>query len=139
MSRRRTSPYPGGWVDEGPAAVVSHTGRHDPRPAVTIADMTPILVGTVLSITRDKAADDAHAKADAKLRQRFSIRPENRFEVPLRADARRQRYDNAPRCGVMMRYAKEPCARLAGHKREHLTASKLENANLSRRSPRKAA
>lgn len=24
--------------------------------------------------------------------------------------------DTAPRCGVLMRYAKEPCARRAGHK-----------------------
>lgn len=38
------------------------------------------------------------------------------------------RTDRLPRCGVVMRQAKEPCARMAGHRGNHSTRYALDNA-----------
>jgi hypothetical protein len=48
---------------------------YEPRPAVVVGAMRPILRGTVLS---QKHADGSHDAADARLRQKYSIHPENR-------------------------------------------------------------
>lgn len=78
MSLIRTGHTPDAWRDEGPNRAYSPTGRHDARSAAIIGSMRPVIKGTVLSVSRDRTDDDAHTKADARLRARYSIRPENR-------------------------------------------------------------
>ncbi len=39
--------------------------------------------------------------------------------------------EKLPRCGVMMRYAQEPCARAVGHRGCHKTRYAMDNAYLA--------
>jgi transposase len=43
-------------------------------------------------------------------------------------------FPNTPRCGELLRYIKEPCARLAGHADHHRSRASLEADNARRRS-----
>jgi len=78
MSRIRSGHNPNDWRDEGPSGHRTYRRPWETMPAVNIAEMRPIIVGSVLSMTRDHATDGAHAEADARLRRAYSIHPEQR-------------------------------------------------------------
>lgn len=53
--------------------------------------------------------------------------PRNRKKpVDMNDYHKESRWDGMPRCGVMMKQAKMPCVRTAGHSREHRTSEALE-------------
>lgn len=53
--------------------------------------------------------------------------------VDLNDYQREDRWDGKQRCGAMMKQAGMPCARMAGHRREHKSAEAMEYVRTRRR------
>ena len=108
--RVRTGHKPSDWTDNDPgghARVSGHTGAYG---------------GSFVQ---------GESELDRRRRIERASRERNRT-VDMSDYHREHRWDGKPRCGAMMRQAGQPCARMAGHTREHKTAEALEYSRLCR-------
>jgi len=104
---------PGVWVDRGPRSATTSARRYSSVPALQVGSMLPL------------AASGPALVSDAELarRARRTARARADFHPTERA-----------RCGVMLKWIREPCGRRPGHKHDHKSAASVEAGNARRRS-----
>lgn len=65
--------------------------------------------------------------------QRDHMRRYRAKPVDMNDYQKEHRWEGTPRCGAMMKQARQPCARALGHRREHKSAEAMEYQRQSRR------
>jgi hypothetical protein len=115
--RVRTGHGPDDWSPNVPAPVVSSTAR-SAAYALQVGEMVPIMGPGPLPLSNSDIARNQRRKVRV-LATHMTERPPR----PLR-----------PRCGFVMPWVQQPCARRVGHKWDHRHAAAIAADNARKRS-----